>query len=267
MAEGRHFGAQGPKNRHLHAGVGDMVVAANDMRDAHVDVIDHGRQRIEVGPVLTHQDGVRERSKIDRFLAANQVVPVDFGAFRLLRVVLEIGKQKAPVRPAAVGLIFRDLRGRQRQRFAAIDRRQTAGASHLSAQVEFFRRFVAGIKKARRLQFLDGRIIDLEAFRLVFGRVLENAQPVEIVKDRIRIFLSGTGYVGIVKTLDEAPLVLLREKPVEKCGARIADMDAAGGRRSETDGDVHGRGLKDGTAFCNRIVHGRSARLACAPHE
>ena len=82
-----------------------MVVAANDMADAHLDVVHHRRQRVEIGAVLAHQNRIGQRGEIDGLLAAHQIVPLDFGAFGLQRIAGEIGQQEAPVRPAAVGLV------------------------------------------------------------------------------------------------------------------------------------------------------------------
>ena len=61
------------------------------------------------------------------------------------------------MRLAAVGLVFRDLRMGQRQRLAAIDRRLAARAADLAPEVEFLRRFVAGVEQACLLQPVDRR--------------------------------------------------------------------------------------------------------------
>ena len=82
VAEGRRLGAQRLEQRDLHAGIGDMVVAADDVGDAHVDVVGDGRQRVEIGAVLAHQDRIGQRGEVDRLLAAHQIVPLDLGALR-----------------------------------------------------------------------------------------------------------------------------------------------------------------------------------------
>ena len=149
------------------------------------------------------------------------------------------------MRPAAVGLVFGDLLLCQRQRLTAIDRRQAARAAHLAPEIELLRRFVAGIENAGRLQPLDRRVIDLEAPRLIFGGVRKNTQPMQVVEDGVGKFLLRPGNVGVVEALDEAALVVQGEQPVEQSGARIADMDAAGRRRGETNGNCHERGVPD----------------------
>ena len=185
MAEGRRLGAERLEQRDLHASVRDMVVAPDDMGDAHVDVVGDGRQRIEIGAVLADQDRIGERGEVDRLLAAHKIVPLDLGTLRFHRIVAEVRQQETPVRPAPVGLVFRDLRMGKLQRLAAIDRRQPARAADLAPEVQLLRRLVAGVEQSCPLQLVDGRFIDLEAPRLVFGRVLEDAEPMQVVEDRV----------------------------------------------------------------------------------
>ena len=103
VAEVRRLGAERLEQRDLHAGVGDVVVAADDMGDAHVDVVDDRRQRIEIGAVLAHKDRIGQRGEVDGLFAAHQIGPVDFGAFGLQRIAGEVRQQEAPVRLAAFG--------------------------------------------------------------------------------------------------------------------------------------------------------------------
>ena len=80
VAEGRRLGAERLEQRDLHAGIGDMIVAADDMRDAELDVVDHRRQRVEIAAVLAHQHRIGDGGEIDRFGAAHEIVPMDVGA-------------------------------------------------------------------------------------------------------------------------------------------------------------------------------------------
>src|SRR5690606_27054850 len=109
----------------------------------------------------------------------------------------------------------------------------------LAPEVELLRRFVAGIEQPCPLQPVGGRVIDLESSRLIFGGVLEDAEPMQVVEDRIGIFLFRARDISVVEALDEASAVLGGEQPVEQRGARIADMDMAGRRWGETDSNGH----------------------------
>ena len=75
MTEARRRSGERLENLDLHGGVGDVILAANDMRHAEIDVVDHRGQRVEIGPVLAAQNGVGQRGAIDVALAAHHVVP------------------------------------------------------------------------------------------------------------------------------------------------------------------------------------------------
>ena len=36
----------------LHASIGDVILAADDMRHAEIDVVDHRRQRVQIASIL-----------------------------------------------------------------------------------------------------------------------------------------------------------------------------------------------------------------------
>ncbi len=74
MREGGH----GPVHRlvddGLTRGVGEMIVAADHMGDAHVMVVDHDRQHVGGRAVRTQKDQVVERRRVPVDRALNQVV-------------------------------------------------------------------------------------------------------------------------------------------------------------------------------------------------
>ena len=149
------------------------------------------------------------------------------------------------MRTTTVGLEIGELLGGQGQCLPSIDGRQATCTPDLAPQVLFLGRFKAGIKHPGLLQSLNSGIIDVHAPRLIVCGIREDAQPMQIIEDGIGVFLFRAHRIGIVKTLTEAALVLLRKQPVEKRGARVADMDAAGGRWGKTDGNCHERGVAD----------------------
>ncbi len=208
MAECRRFGAKRLEQRDLHPGVGDVIVAADDMGDAHLDIVGDGRQRVEKRAILAHQHWIGERRKIDGLLAAHDIGPGDLGPLGFLRIVGEIRQQEAPVRLASVGFVLRNLLLRQRQRLAAIDRRQAAAAPHLAPEVEFLRRFVAGVEQAGGPELVGRCLVAINTPRLVFGAVLEDSEPMQVVEDGVGKFLAGARLVGVVEALDEAAAVL-----------------------------------------------------------
>ena len=105
--------------------IGDMVVAADDMRDPELDVVDHRRKRVEIAAVLAHQHriGDARRDRPSRGRARDRP-----NGLRCARGAngssVEIGQQEAPVRLAAFRLEVGLLGVAELQRLAAIDRRQ-----------------------------------------------------------------------------------------------------------------------------------------------
>ena len=60
----------------------------------------------------------------------------------------------------------------------------------------------------------------------------------EIGPDRIDIFFSGPFGIGIIDAQQKSPPRPARQHPIMQCGADIADMKIASGRRGEA-GDCH----------------------------
>ena len=127
-----------------------MVLAANDVGDTEVDVVDHARQQIEPAAVFAADDRVGQQLGIELLLAADEVGEDD------RRIMVEL---EAPVGRSAV---------RSRRAFgrALVDRRQPAPQQDLAAKVELLRRLVASVDPARVLQPLELPFVEVEPLRL-----------------------------------------------------------------------------------------------------
>ena len=77
VGEDRHARAQSLEDLDLHRRVGDVVLAPDHVGDPEVDIVDHGRQRVEIGAVLAHQHRIGERAAIHMAMAAHEVLPGD----------------------------------------------------------------------------------------------------------------------------------------------------------------------------------------------
>src|SRR5438552_18853209 len=75
MRELRSLRTQAQEHLDLRRAVRDMVLAAHDVRDAQVDVVDHARQQIEPGAVLAPDDRIAQELWVEALLAADEVVP------------------------------------------------------------------------------------------------------------------------------------------------------------------------------------------------
>lgn len=93
------------------------------------------------------------------------------------------------MRFAAFGLQCRFFSVCKFQRLAAIDRRQTASKPKLAPAFKLVCRLVAGIEKARRFELFHRFCVDIETLRLIFHTVRPDAQPVEIDRNSLCIFV------------------------------------------------------------------------------
>ncbi len=103
MRKARHLGTQSFENLDLGTGIGNVILATDDVGDLHVDIVNHRRQRVEEQAVRADQDGVRHRGRVDLGVTTGQIFPSDALAFQL----------EAPVRLASFSLVRRLLLVRQ----------------------------------------------------------------------------------------------------------------------------------------------------------
>src|SRR5215471_2881751 len=127
-----------------------MVLAANDMRNAQVDVVDHARQKVEPATVLTPNNRIAEQLGIEALRAANQVVPGDW------HIVIE---PESPVRRAA-------LRRRSISGLSLVDRWKPAPEQDLPTEFELFRGLVTGIDAPARFEPIELALVKVEPLRL-----------------------------------------------------------------------------------------------------
>ena len=224
VGEVRRRAAERFEHLDLGRAVRDMVLAADDVGDGEVEVVDHAGEQIEPAAVGAADDGVADQRRVELLVAADEVVPLD------RRGVVEA---EAPVRGDAFG------DGRVGG-LALIDRRQAAAEQHLAAEVEFFGGFVAGVDAARRLQPLELALVEGEALGLADGGVGLEAEPGEVGVDRLDERFGRALGVGVVDPQQELAALRQREQGIVERGADIADVEPAGRRRGEAGGDGHG---------------------------
>ena len=206
-----------------------MILAAHDVGHAHGDVVDHARQHVEPAAVGAADDRIAERRRIEPLGSADQIVPRD-------RRVVEA---EAPVRPDAAGLDRGTRRVAELQRGAIVDRRQPAPEQHLTLEIELLRGLIGGIDAPRRAQFGKALLVQCAALGLAHLAVGGEAEPDEIVADRLREGLGRALGIGIVEAQQETPALFARIQPVVERGADVADMQPPGRRRREAGDDGH----------------------------
>src|SRR5262249_33433782 len=86
---------------------------------------------------------------------------------------------------------------------------------------------------------LELAFVEIEAFRLPERPAGRQAEPFEIVADRV-VELGGRALtIGVVDPQDERPVIPAREKEVVERRSDIADMESPGRRRRESGNDAH----------------------------
>ena len=202
-----------------------MILAADDMGDAELDVVDHRGQRIEVGPVLATENRIGQRRAVDVALAPHHIVPTHYGRLEL----------ETPMRLAARRFERRALGFRQAQGGAIIDRRPAERLLPLAAPVEFVRRLIGGVEPAQGFEPRGGFVVGRHPLRLAAHQIRLDSQPLQIDLDRVGVFRLRTLEIGVVEAQNERSIAALGEQPVEQRRAGVADMDAPGRRGREPD--------------------------------
>ena len=219
----------------LSAGIGDVVLPANHMRDVRIHIIHHGRHGVEEASVFADQDGIGHRGGVDRLGTTNKIGPGHRPA----------GQAETPVRPTPLGFERLPVRRRQGQSRPVIDRRPSAGQGDLTASVELVRGFITGIKPARLTKLSGGLLVTREPIRLTKGLVPVEAEPGQIVAYSLFVFSRGSLSVCIVDPENEHAAFGPCEQPVDQRRPDIADMQLARRRWGETDLGRHEGGTLD----------------------
>ena len=194
MREGGLACAQRPEHLYLRAAVGDVILAADDMRDGEGDIVDHRGEAVEVAAVGAHQHRIALARLVDMLRPAHQVVPAHFLGDEL----------EPPVRPAALAFQPRPVGVGELQRRAVVDRRPALGEQTLALELELLRRLVAGIEPAGGDQRVARRVVVRQPVRLLLVARPIEAEPLEIALDRGLVLGLAARPVGVVEPQDEA---------------------------------------------------------------
>ena len=211
-----------------------MIVAANHVRDAHVDVVGDDRQVIDRQAVRAQDDEVFDLLVIDLDVAAHMIgvrrLPrrhfepqrrLHAGCFESLLLVGGKMQAGAIVFPAAAGFLCR-----------------------LTFFLQPLRRAVALVRKSARQQLMRDGSVALEALRLKIGRVRSadagtfvpfEPEPAHRLENAGHHLVGRSLRIGIFDAKNEGAAVPPREQPVEERRARAADVQIAGRRRRESN--------------------------------
>ena len=224
VGKGRCGAVQRLRQGELEAGVGEVVLAADDVADAEVEVVDDRREEVGGGAVLAADDGVAEGRELDLDGAADQVGEGD----RAVR------QEEAPVR-RPVGVPGTGCQGG-----TVVAGRLAAGELGPAPGLQLLRGLVAGVDGTTGPEPLERSLVEGGALALPVLLVPTHAEPGQILADRPLKVGARALAVGVVEAEDEAARLLAGEEPVDHGRARVAQMEQPGRARGETDGWRHG---------------------------
>ena len=210
-------------NQNLLGGVGEVVGAANDVGDAHVEVVGHHAQVVGGLAVAAQQDKVFDllvghfhpaRHQVVEggaaFLRHNEAQRVALAALQPRR---HFFRRQPPTTPVVLG--------------------RAAGLLRLLATLlELLRRAKARIGVAGGAQSLGQGVIAFEALRLEIRPLVPiQPQPAQAIEHRLDQLGAGAVGVSVFDAQDKDAALIAGEEPVEERRARAADVQEAGGRR------------------------------------
>ncbi len=159
VAVGRRAQAQRLEHQQLPRRVGQVIFAAQHVRDAHLGIVDGIAEEKRRAAVGAPQDEIADVVGGEALRAVHHVVELDH--------VCPSGTRNRVVGEMPCALLRTRASGRQLAAGTGITRRPAGGELRLARQIEFQRRAVAGIGEPARIQ--RGRMarVDRSAPRLV----------------------------------------------------------------------------------------------------
>ena len=202
----------------------DVIVAANHVRDGHLEIVDDDAEVVRRHAVAAHDDQVVELGVADLDVTLDLIVPGDAS----LRRVLE----------AEDGCHTRGWRLSGPQIFrspAAVVARLFAARRLLRAQrIEVRGRHITAVRKTALEHVVEDYLVTVEPLHLIVGSlVVVEAQPRHGIENRLDRLLGGALDVGVLDAQDELSAVMARERPREERGAGAAQVQETGGARRE----------------------------------
>ena len=202
-----------------------MVVAADDVGDAHVVVVDHHRQHVGRVAVAAQQHEIVEVLVLPDHAALDLVL--DHGLAGLRRLEAD-GRLHAGGRLGRIAVAPQPV----------IEAGAALGARLLAHRRQFLRGGVAAVGLAAGEQLLGDLAMAGGAAELVDDVAVPiELQPFQPVEDRRDRRLGRALAVGVLDPQQHLAAGLLGVEPVEQRGAGAADMEEAGGRGGKAGDD------------------------------
>ena len=221
MGERGHGRAESLVDHDLTRGVGQVVVAADDVGDLHHGVVDDGREVVRGRAVGTEDDKVVELLGIKGHLAVDGIVDDDVSAVLGHLDAQDIGLAGLDATAGLLGIKIAAAALISLEGVLALLRGLAVG-------VELLLGAEAGIGLALVPKLLGGLLVQVQALGLGVGAKIaahlgtssqSKPQPTHGAQDDLRVLVGGAGGVGVVDAQDERAAVSTGESPVIDSGA------------------------------------------------
>ncbi len=214
----------------LACGIDEVIVAANDVRDGHVMIVDHDREHVGRGSVRAQQHEVVEILVLPDHAALDLVVDHGFSGLGRLETDhrFDVGRSFGgrAVAPAAVVAHGAPLRLR--------------GGSHL---LKLLLAGIAIVGIAVGQQLFGDFTVTRGARELIDGLAIPiDAEPLQAVDNGADSGFRGALAVGILDPEQHLAATAPRVEPVKQGRSAASDMQESGrrGRKAGDDGLGHG---------------------------
>mmetsp|Transcript_7884 Transcript_7884/g.19695 ORF Transcript_7884/g.19695 Transcript_7884/m.19695 type:complete len:603 (-) Transcript_7884:9-1817(-) len=262
--------AQRVVDEHLAQRVGQVLLRADDVRDAHEAVVHRDAEVVHGVAVGAQQHKVAQRVGVPRDLAADDVADLDL-------LVLGHAEAVAVGRAGRLHRLHLLLAGGGP--LAAVDGRQLLLLRLLLHGVQLLVGAEAGVRVAGRHQLVGQLLVDVRALGLAVGAVRAahvgalvpvQAQPLEVAHHGLLGRARGARSVRVLDAQHELAAVAFGVQVVEQRGARAAHVQVAGGGGRKAHAHLSARGLRGlggGSGLSHSSAHilgGPSRRALCA---
>ncbi|ABA50599.1 hypothetical protein BURPS1710b_2627 [Burkholderia pseudomallei 1710b] len=221
----RHFAAERAQDVDLARRIVHMVVPADHVRDAHVEIVDDDAEVVRRRAVGARDDEIVELLVRDLDAALHGVVPDD--------------RPRQRIAKAQHGGHARRRLGQHLARLGApraiVARLLARRALALAQRIEFFGRHVARVDEVFLEHLREHLAIAVHPLHLVVRAfVVVEPEPCHPFEDRIDRRLGRALEIRILDPQHERALHLAGERPRIERGSDVAEMDEAGGARRKT---------------------------------
>ena len=240
--------AGGLEDQNVFEGVGEVVLAADDMADAEIDVVGTGGHVVGGQAVAAQQGEVFDIGGRLGLLAIDSIAEGD-GVDRVARHA-EAQHEGFAGGGAAIAFLAREL--------AHAGMVEPGGAfAGLVLDLGLDRREIA-IGQTLGEDGFGHLAVQRQAFGLAVLLIPGEIEPAEAVEDGILGLLRVAPGVCVVDAQDHGPVVVPGIQPVENEGPRTADVEVAGRRGSKSDSE-HGNSSISRTGEVNLLPLGAQA--------